>query len=79
MIMTIAAMTSNSASGSILYHSSTLLVLNGVIDANSTWAAVDQGEQQGYKIDGMSAYTYQTGDTELGFTLYREVIITMSK
>lgn len=66
-------------SGILVYQGPTLLVIQGYVNSNSTWAAVEKGKQEGYKMDGMSAYTYQTGDATLGYTVYKEVIITMSK
>jgi hypothetical protein len=63
----------------VIYHGPALLVIQGDPNSNSTWAAVGQGQREGYKMNGMSAYTYQTGDTEIGYTVYKEVIVTMLK
>jgi len=64
----------------VLYHGPTLLVLRGDMFSTNIWAAVDQAKQQGgYKMDGMSTYSYQTGDVSSGYTVSEIVIVTMSK
>jgi hypothetical protein len=48
--------------------------------STNIWAAVELAKQQGgYKMDGMSTYSYQTGDASSGYTVSEIVIITMSK
>jgi hypothetical protein len=44
------------------------------------WAAVELAKQDGrYKMDGMSTYSYQTGDATSGYIISEIVIVTMSK
>lgn len=56
-----------------------MLVITGDVNSLSTWAAVEKGKQEGYKMDGMSAYSYEEGDAQSGYTVYQDVVITMSK
>jgi hypothetical protein len=65
---------------SVLYHGPTLLVLRGDMFSTNIWAAVELAKQDGgYKMDGMSTYSYQTGDATSGYTVSEIVIVTMSK
>jgi hypothetical protein len=65
---------------SVLYHGPTLLVLRGDKFSTNIWAAVELAKQDGgYKMDGMSSYSYQTGDATSGYTVSEIVIVTMSK
>jgi hypothetical protein len=64
---------------SVLHQGPTLLVLRGDMFSTNIWAAVDLAKQYGWKIDGMSAYSYQTGDSSSGYSVSEIVIVAMSK
>jgi hypothetical protein len=66
---------------SVLYQSDTMLVLKGDLSlSNGIWSAVETAKQQeGYKMDGMSAYSYQTGDPSSAYRVSEIVIVAMSK